>query len=241
MRCKIISEIGLVREENQDEARAKDYGPSILAVVCDGMGGERAGRQASVMAVREFFDHFDAGYRSCMDADEIEALMKSSVSAANSVIYTTARIDPASRGMGTTCVAAFIEPQFISVVNVGDSRAYFLENDSMEQITEDHSYVNMLYKSGKITKEQIKTHYQRNMLTKAVGIERAVVPDFFRFPHGDEFMLLLCSDGLSGYCSDTEILHIMKQKSFEEIPDALVDISMQKGGRDNITVAVVTR
>lgn len=241
MRCKIISEIGLVREENQDEARAKDYGPNILAVVCDGMGGERAGRQASVMAVREFFDHFDAGYHSRMNEAEIEVLMKSSVSAANSVIYTTARIDPASRGMGTTCVAAFIEPHCISVVNVGDSRAYFMENGGMEQITDDHSVVNMLYKSGKITKEQIMTHYQRNMLTKAVGIERSVVPDFFRIPHGDEFMLLLCSDGLSGYCSDTEILHIMKRKSFEEIPDALVDISMQKGGRDNITVAVITK
>ncbi len=241
MRCKIITEIGLVREENQDDARAKDYGPNILAVVCDGMGGERAGRQASMMAVREFFDHFDAGYSIQMNESEIEGLMRSSVSAANSVIYTTARIDPASRGMGTTCVAAFIEPHCISIVNVGDSRAYFFENDTLEQITDDHSYVNELYKKGEITKEQMKTHYQRNMLTRAVGIERAVKPDFFRIPHGEDFMLLLCSDGLSGCCSDTEILHIMRRKPFDEIPGALVDISMDKGGRDNITVAVITK
>ncbi len=241
MRCAAITEIGLVREENQDDFRAEDFGTNILAVVCDGMGGERAGRQASTIAVRELFEHFKAGYRSDMNEEEIRALLVSSISAANSVIYTTARIDRASYGMGTTCVAAFVEPEWISIASVGDSRAYFLEHGSMQQITSDHTVVNMLYQQGKITREQMRTHHQRNMLTRAVGVERVVRPDYFRIPHDDDFMLLLCSDGLSGYCSDAEIETILRRYPFEAVPEALVDISMQKGGRDNITVAVVTK
>ena len=86
MRCGIITHIGLVREENQDEVRAQDFGSNILAVVCDGMGGERAGKQASAIAVRELFDHFEAGYHSGMSAEEIRALLISSISAADSEI-----------------------------------------------------------------------------------------------------------------------------------------------------------
>lgn len=241
MRCAVLTDIGLVREENQDEVRAKDYGSNILAVVCDGMGGERAGRQASTIAVRELFDHFEARYRSGMDAEEIRALLLSSISAANSVIYTTARIDYASYGMGTTCVAAFVERDMISIASVGDSRAYLLEHGSMRRITSDHTVVNMLYQQGKITKEEMKHHPQRNMLTRAVGVERVVHPDYFRIPHEDDFTLLLCSDGLSGCCSSAEIAQILKRVPFERAPDALVALSLQKGGRDNISVAIVTK
>lgn len=241
MRCGIITHIGLVREENQDEVRAKDFGSSILAVVCDGMGGERAGKQASSIAVREVFDHFEAGYHGGMSHEELRALLVSSVSAANSVIYTTARMDYKSYGMGTTCVAAFVQPQWIHIANVGDSRAYLYEDGVMRQITSDHTVVNMLYQQGKITREQMPHHPQRNMLTHAVGVERVVKPDFFKIPHKEEFTLLLCSDGLSSYCSDAEISDIIRQYPFEEVPDTLVVLSLQKGGRDNISLAIVTK
>ncbi len=241
MRCGIITHIGLVREENQDEVRAQDFGSNILAVVCDGMGGERAGKQASAIAVRELFDHFEAGYHSGMSAEEIRALLISSISAANSVIYTTARMDYKSYGMGTTCVAAFVQPEWISVANVGDSRAYLIEHGVMRQITSDHTVVNMLYQQGKITKEQMPHHPQRNMLTQAVGVERVVRPDYFRVPHEEDFALLLCSDGLSSYCSDAEIADTIRQYPFEEVPDALVVLALQKGGRDNVSLAIVTK
>lgn len=241
MQCGIITHIGLVREENQDEVRAKDFGTNILAVVCDGMGGERAGKQASSIAVRELFDHFEAGYHGGMTHEEIRALLVSSVSAANSVIYTTARMDYKSFGMGTTCVAAFVQPQWIHIVNVGDSRAYLYEHGVMRQITTDHTVVNMLYQQGKITREQMPSHPQRNMLTQAVGVERVVKPDFFKIPHEEDFSLLLCSDGLSSYCSDAEIADIIRQYPFKEVPDTLVVLSLQKGGRDNISLALVTK
>lgn len=220
---------------------AKDYDGSILAVVCDGMGGERSGSQASEIAVRELFDHFTAGYRRGMSPEDIRILLMSSISAANSVIYTTARMDYRSYGMGTTCVAAFVEPDYISVANVGDSRAYLLEKGSMRQLTDDHTVVNMLYQQGKIQKDQMRQHPQRNMLTRAVGVERVIRPDYYRIPHEDEFLLLLCSDGLSGYCEEQEILNIITKSTFAEMPQALVELSLSKGGRDNISLAIVTK
>ncbi len=241
MRCATATNIGLIRDENQDEVLAKEYDHYILAAVCDGMGGERSGSQASEIAIRELFDHFSAGYHKGMDADEIRILLMSSISAANSVIYTTARMDYRSYGMGTTCVAAFVEPGYISIANVGDSRAYLIENGSMRQITEDHTVVNMLYQQGKIQKDQMRQHPQRNMLTRAVGVERVIRPDYFRIPHDKDFILLLCSDGLSSYCEEQEILKIVNSSPFEEMPKALIDLALSKGGRDNISLAIVTK
>ncbi len=241
MRCATATDIGLIRDENQDEVLAKEYGGNILAVVCDGMGGERSGSQASEIAVRELFDHFEAGYHSNMNAEEIRALLLSSISAANSVIYTTARIDYKSYGMGTTCVAAFVERGWISIANVGDSRAYLLEKGNLRQITSDHTVVNMLYQQGKINRDQMSRHPQRNMLTRAVGVERVVRPDYYRIPYDEDFLLLLCSDGLSGYCSDAEILETLKHSTFAAAPKALVNLALEKGGRDNISLAIVTK
>lgn len=241
MRCGFASDIGLVRDENQDKVEAREFGSCILAVVCDGMGGERSGSQASAIAIREVFDRFTAGYAPTLPPDEIRALLLSSVSAANSVVYTTSRMDYKSYGMGTTCVAAFVEPGWISLVNVGDSRAYLVEGDAMRQLTRDHTVVNMLLEQGKITPADMKHHPQRNMLTRAVGVERVVKPDFFRIPYEGDFTLLLCSDGLSGYCSESEILRILRDSKFEDLPQSLVDLAISKGGRDNISLAVITK
>ena len=240
MQCWFISDIGLVREENQDKVEAQEFGGGILAAVCDGMGGERNGRQASEIAVRELFDRFRTGYRSGMNAEEMRALLLSSVSAANTVVYTTARMDYKSYGMGTTCVAAYVEPGWISIANVGDSRAYLVEEGKIRQLTRDHTVVNMLLQQGKITREEMKTHPQRNMLTRAVGVERVVSPDYYRVPCKENFVLLLCSDGLSGCCTDTEMLGILRKHPYADVPQILVQLALQKGGRDNISLALVT-
>ncbi len=240
MRCATATDVGLIREENQDEVLAKEYYGCMLAAVCDGMGGENCGSQASQLAVREIFDHFSAGYEQNMSADALRALMLSSVSAANNIIYTTAKMDYQSYGMGTTCVMAFAEPGWLSVVNVGDSRAYLVENGQIRQITSDHTVVNLLYQQGRIELEEMEDHPQRNMLTRAVGVERIVRPDYYRVPCKEDFMLLLCSDGLSGCCPEEEILEVMQNSSFAAMPQALVDLALSKGGRDNISLAIIT-
>jgi len=166
--------------------------------------------------------------------------MTASVSAANSVIYTTARMNYRSYGMGTTCVAAYIDSKYIYILNVGDSRAYYMDESGLHQITSDHTLVNMLLMQGKIEPDEVHTHPKRNMLTKAVGVEKIIKPDFFRMKREDKFTLLLCSDGLSGYCSDSEIFEIIKSTPLEEVNSALIDLALSKGGRDNITLAVIT-
>ena len=240
MKYVSATDIGLVREENQDMVKVEEFYGNLLAAVCDGMGGERSGQDASRIAIKEFFDRFDSAYSPYLETIGVRQLMTASVSAANSVIYTTARMNYRSYGMGTTCVAAYIDSKYIYILNVGDSRAYYMDESGLHQITSDHTLVNMLLMQGKIEPDEVHTHPKRNMLTKAVGVEKIIKPDFFRMKREDKFTLLLCSDGLSGYCSDSEIFEIIKSTPLEEVNSALIDLALSKGGRDNITLAVIT-
>jgi len=240
LRYRYSTDIGLKRDENQDAVRCEYFGHNILAVVCDGMGGEKSGKEASNIAVEEFFQRFSAGYSQSISDDDLRKLLISSVSAANSVIYTRARFDFKSFGMGTTCVAAFIGENSVTIANVGDSRAYLITNEGLKQITQDHNYAMDLYAHGKISLEEVETHPQKHMLVKAVGVERTVTPDIFSFDYTDKVSLLLCSDGLSGYCSDDEIYDVVVNSVFDNVADELINLALSKGGRDNVTVAVIS-
>lgn len=234
------TDIGLVREENQDTVRVDEYYDNVFAVVCDGMGGERSGQDASRIAINEVFNRFSAGFSEDLDTIAVRQLMTASISAANSIVYTTARMNYRSFGMGTTCVAVYIDNTYIYIANVGDSRAYYMDDSGLHQITTDHTLVNMLLMQGKITPEEVHTHPKRNVLTKAVGVERVIIPDFFRMKREEKFTILLCSDGLSGYCSDSEIYELMKNTPLQELSKAFIDLAYSKGGKDNISFAVIT-
>lgn len=240
MRFRFGTDIGLKREENQDAVRCEYFGHNILAVVCDGMGGERAGKEASNIAINEFFQRFSDGYSESLGDDDIRKLMISSISAANSVIYTRARLDFKNFGMGTTCVAAFVNSKTAFVANVGDSRAYLISDAGLHPITTDHNVAMLLYEQGKITKSQMATHPQKHMLTRAVGVDKTVLTDTFLLDYEDKISLLLCSDGLSGYCSDDEIYDTISEADPDRIAEALIQLANSKGGRDNVTVAIVS-
>lgn len=240
MRFRFGTDIGLKREENQDAVRCEYFGHNILAVVCDGMGGERAGKEASNIAINEFFQRFSDGYSESLGDDDIRKLMISSISAANSVIYTRARLDFKNFGMGTTCVAAFVNSKTAFVANVGDSRAYLISDAGLHPITTDHNVAALLYEQGKITKAQMATHPQKHMLTRAVGVDKTVLTDTFLLDYEDKISLLLCSDGLSGYCSDDEIYDTISEADPDRIAEALIQLANSKGGRDNVTVAIVS-
>jgi protein phosphatase len=240
LRFRFGTDIGLKREENQDAVRCEYYGHNVLAVVCDGMGGERAGKEASELAIKEFFQRFSAGYSESLGDEEIRKLLISSVSAANSVIYTKARLDFKNFGMGTTCVAAFVNKDSVFIANVGDSRAYLIGDKGLRRITEDHNVASMLFEQGKITEEEMENHPQKHMLVRAVGVEKTVLTDTFMINYTDKIGLLLCSDGLSGYCSDDEIYDVILNSSFDDVADELINLALSKGGRDNVTVAVIS-
>ena len=239
MRFKYGSDIGLRREENQDAVRCEYFGHNVLAVVCDGMGGERAGKEASQIAIDEFYQRFSDGYSESLDADGIRKLMISAVSAANSVIYTKARLDFKNFGMGTTCVAAFVTADKAFIANVGDSRAYLITDTGIHRITTDHNVPALLFEQGKITEEEMVDHPQRHMLVRAVGVEKTVLTDTFTLDYKDKIHLLLCSDGLSGYCTDEEIYGVISESELDGMADGLIELANGKGGRDNVTVAIV--
>ena len=240
MRVKTATDIGLARDENQDAVRYEDFGENVLAVVCDGMGGERAGGEASVMAIDEVFTRFRNGYHEGLSDDDIRKLLISSVSAANSVIYTTARLDFKNFGMGTTCVAAFVTPKTAFIANVGDSRAYIITESGLHRITVDHNVASLLYEQGKITADEMITHPQKNVLVRAVGVDKTVMVDMFILDYENQIKILLCSDGLSGYNTDSEIYEVVASASFDECADELIKLALEKGGQDNITVALIS-
>lgn len=240
MRFRYDTNIGLRRDENQDAVRCEYFGHNILAVVCDGMGGEVSGREASSLAVEEFFHHFAEGYSEGLSEEAVQKLLLSSVSAANTVIYTKARLDFNNFGMGTTCVAAFVTADRAFIINVGDSRAYLITEAGLHQITNDHNVASLLFEQGKITEEEYQNHPQKHVLIRAVGVDKTVAADTFILEYEDNISLLLCSDGLSGYCSDDEIYSVIAGADFDDVADELINLALSKGGRDNVTVAVIS-
>jgi len=173
----------------------------------------------------------------------VRNLLITAVSAANSIVYETAQRELDHSVMGTTCVAAIVFGGCAYIVNVGDSRAYHLfvsgEDECIRQITRDHSHVRELVERGEITEEQAKVHPKRNKITRAIGADSSVTPDYFELDVNDGDMLLLCSDGLTSYGDDMDILDICFEVKREDCTEALVRYANNNGGHDNVSVAVV--
>lgn len=234
------TDIGKNREENQDAVKADFIDENIsISVVCDGMGGAKSGGVASDVAVANIFNRIMAGFRKDADSNSIRNLMLSAVHAANTIVYEKSKEDIDKNGMGTTCVAALVYNKHCYVVSVGDSRVYLLNDDGISQITTDHTYVQALYEQGIITKEEQKDHKLKNVITRALGVEDDVEVDYFEFEQNGNFTLLLCSDGLSNYCSDQELYDFVYGKNLDEAALNLINYANEQGGSDNITVALV--
>lgn len=232
LRWGLRSDVGRLRRINQDAALANGQ----LFVVADGMGGHRGGEVASDIAVAHFADR-----RSVESIDELSE----AVAEANRRIRERAELDPSLQGMGTTVVALAAVPDgaeawAFAAVNVGDSRIYRLTEGDLAQLTDDHSLVAELTRTGQITEAEAIRHPQRNVLTRALGVEADVAVDrwMFRIEAGERY--LLCSDGLINEVNDVVIEHILRQADEPvQAAERLVDMANASGGRDNITVVVV--
>ncbi|MBE6842344.1 MAG: serine/threonine-protein phosphatase [Ruminococcus sp.] len=239
---KIVSDsdIGLCRSENQDVVMSEKINDSVFVVVCDGMGGENSGLDASSITAEVVLNKFIAGYDDSFSANSIRNLLISSLNVANSIVYNTANAEPEKYGMGSTCVAAFVDSatDTAHIVNVGDSRAYLCGEDFITQITVDHSFVQMLMDQGKITQKEKEEHPKKNMLIRAVGVEKDVDVDYFEVTLSGG-RLLMCTDGLHGCSSNDEILEIINSASVEDAVKGLKELALDKGGHDNVTLAVI--
>lgn len=233
------TDIGVMRHSNQDDFTSVNLPDgAVLAVVCDGMGGANAGNVASAKATEVIASFFERSYRNGLDARGVTALLQSAILSANIEIYDMAQKNSELFGMGTTVVAAYVCDDFTVVSHVGDSRAY-LVGEEITQLTRDHSVVQSLIESGKLTLEEAKIHPRRNVITRALGIEPEVLVDSEEHTVNEGESLLLCSDGLSNFVSTEEIAEIFRDSDWDEISEKLVDKANKNGGADNITVAIV--
>ena len=240
MRIFSKTDRGRVRTDNQDAyfaGRISDN--AVFAVVCDGMGGANAGNIASENAVRHISEYIIRSYRDGMDISELEKTVRNAVMSANIELFDMSASEQALSGMGTTAVIALIREGEAIIANVGDSRIYLI-NGEIKQLTRDHSVVQSLIESGKITPEDAKYHPRKNVITRAIGAEGSVTADSAVITLKDGDKLLLCTDGLSNYLDDNEILNVFKNTDISAVPETLVEKANQNGGGDNITVVTLT-
>ena len=191
-----LSDIGKVRAQNQDSFRIEELDRhTVLAVVCDGMGGAKSGNIASRLATDVFTDEVVRSYKPGMSQEQTEQLLVGAVKLANFTVYDQARQFEEFAGMGTTLVAALVSGRTATVVNVGDSRCYHITREDIRRITVDHSLVQMMVERGDLTAEEARSYPGKNFITRAVGTEPTVETDVFAIGVERGDALLLSSDG----------------------------------------------
>ena len=231
------TDIGLKRELNQDYVFTADCPVGKLPnlyLVADGMGGHKAGGFASKYAVETIVEVVN----SSKDEDVFSILYQAVVEA-NYRIRRKAAEDESMTGMGTTLVAATVMNDVLRVANVGDSRLY-LVNDEIQQITIDHSYVEEMVRMGGLDREQARNHKNKNIITRAIGAQSAVNPDFFEVNLKKGDRIFMCTDGVSNMLTDEEILSILNEDGTEEERiERIVAAANEHGGRDNMGIILV--
>jgi len=226
------TDVGMVRQQNEDAFHAEEN----LYIVADGMGGHNAGEVASALAVSTVRSGARMGIRT---ADQFRELVQQ----ANTAIYTASLDDSTQSGMGTTLTGVAVipgeEPRIL-IANVGDSRTYLFRSGALTRLSVDHSYVQELVNEGIITPEEARVHPRRNIVTRAMGIDRSVQVDVFSHLVRTGDRLVLCSDGLVDEVADIDIARVLTEHSDpQETAEALVLVANANGGRDNTTVIVL--
>ncbi len=232
--------VGLMRTINQDSVfvSVKPIGklPNLF-IVADGMGGHKAGDVASRMAIEKFVKYVCTTHMS-----DPANILDSGIISVNKDIYDMANSNKDYSGMGTTFVGVTIADNHVYVANVGDSRAYLVGNRDIKQITRDHSLVEDMVRMGMIDKGEARTHYKKNVITKALGVaeDRTSTPDIFEIEIDKGDKLLLCSDGLTNMVEDYEIKKIIHNNdTIEQAVRQLISQANENGGKDNISAILI--
>ncbi|CAI8322285.1 MAG: Serine/threonine phosphatase stp [Acidimicrobiales bacterium AG-410-I20] len=240
--CGASTHVGKVRKNNQDSFGFNDY----LFVVADGMGGHLGGEVASDLAVKTLINGFESsGKLKRKKIKRNQSGLLDAVERANHQIIQNAAEDSSLKGMGTTLCAVMLgineieTPTFV-IANIGDSRVYKFSDKNLQQVTEDHSLVADLVRAGELTAEEAARHPQRNVLTRALGIDAASKTDIYELAINDHDKYLLCSDGLFNELSEIRITEILTEISDSQIAaEMLVNEAVEAGGHDNVTAMVL--
>ena len=236
-----VTDPGCARTQNQDTYQVEKLDRNtLLCVVCDGMGGAKSGNVASTLATDVFIQEIKRSWVSDMDPQKIDRMMINAVNLANSTVYDQSQQFEEFTGMGTTLVAALIKGKYVTVANVGDSRAYSVDRDGVTLLTRDHSLVQMMVERGELAPERARNYPGKNLITRAIGTEAAVHCDLFHRTISGGDCLLLCSDGLSNLVDEQEILfEVVHGLRKEQCCESLLNIAKNRGAPDNVTCVLV--
>jgi serine/threonine protein phosphatase PrpC len=228
---------GLVREINQDCMYLPRKNCAPLFIVADGMGGHKAGDIASKLTVDIIRKEITSKSSSINSIEDASNAIKSAIELANTEVYKYSLSHLECKGMGTTVTLGYVYNNYFVVAHVGDSRAYYLRNKKLLRITEDHSLVNELIKTGEITRLQALTHPQRNVILRAVGTSTDIDIDIDTVAIKTDDTFIICSDGLTNMIDESRIQEIFEStKDMEHACELAIESAIVKGGKDNITV-----
>ena len=205
---------------------------------CDGMGGAKGGREASQGACNVIEQVFQEQYAQC-GAGQEGAFLKKALISANRYVFNKAAHEESLAGMGTTAVCALVRGGEATLCHAGDSRAYLCRGGKLTQLTHDHSYVQELVDCGTITEEEAEHHPQKNIITRALGVDYRLEPEVTSVQLQAKDLLLLCSDGLTNMVPVEQMEQLLAQGPFYDLPDRLVDAANKNGGSDNITALLL--
>lgn len=235
-----LTDAGNIRTENQDSYAIVNFPRDrALMIVCDGMGGAKAGKVASSLACEVFTDEVRRSLKNATTPARGAEVLKAALELANQAVYEQAQLGSDYEGMGTTLVAALILKDTALIINVGDSRAYLFTKTGVKRLTTDHSIVEFMVKRGELTTEQAKNHPGKNLITRAVGTEPTVDGDIYVRKLQKDECLLLCSDGLSNEMADQEMLfEVAHGVRRSDCCQRLLNIAKNRGAPDNVTLTL---
>ncbi|MGZ4162189.1 MAG: Stp1/IreP family PP2C-type Ser/Thr phosphatase [Neobacillus sp.] len=240
MKAVFKTDQGRIRSNNEDNGGAfLNRDGHLLAIVADGMGGHLAGDVASEMTITLLQERWEQS-QGIETADQAEAWLKKHILEVNKLLLNHSMSNTECEGMGTTIEAVIATNFFTTIAHVGDSRCYILNDSGFKQLTEDHTLVNELVRTGQITKEDAEHHPRKNVILRALGTEEDVKIDLktIMFEEGD--FLLLCSDGLSNKVHEKDMIQILQSNdSLEHRAAALINLANENGGEDNITLIIL--
>ena len=236
-----ITDSGKIRRQNQDSFKIifdEDKNVAVL-VVCDGMGGAKAGNVASALAVEAFIRYMGSYIENIDTQNDIAMKMTDAVLTANRAVYEKSIQDSELSGMGTTLAAAISTSEGEVVVNIGDSRVYHVTKSAITQITRDHSVVEDMITRGDLTRAEAHRHPNKNLITRALGTNSDESPDVFLLKLEQGEYILLCSDGLTNVVFDNEILfELQRGMKVRESCENLVEMALDRGAPDNVTAII---
>ncbi len=236
-----ITDAGCIRSQNQDTYQIEELDRNtLICVVCDGMGGAKSGNVASSLAADVFVQEVRRTFSSGMEQGQIDQMLQGAVKLANFTVYDQAQQFEEFSGMGTTLVAVLIQNEEVTVANVGDSRAYGINQNGIHRLTVDHSLVELMVQRGEITPEEAKTYPGKNYITRAIGTEAIVECDLFHMDAQKGDCLVLCTDGLSNMIDDQEILfEVVHGVKKQFCCQRLLEIAKSRGAPDNVTGVLI--